>query len=97
MKKRRRIAAVTTSRADFGNLRWLLEEIQRDRRLELQLIVSGMHLDAQFGHTAGEIEQAGPTETVRAFVADQLAEDPDRTTLLAMVEQLLAEEGLLSR
>ena len=45
----------------------------------------------------GEIEQASPTETVRAFVADQLAEDPDRTTLLAMVEQLLAEEGLLGR
>ena len=45
----------------------------------------------------GEIEQAGPTETVRAFVADQLAEDPDRTTLLAMVEELLGEEGLLGR
>jgi exonuclease SbcD len=46
----------------------------------------------------GEIEPAGTTETVRAFVADQLAEeDPDRTTLLALVEQLLAGEGLLGR
>jgi len=46
----------------------------------------------------GEIEQAGTTETVRAFVADQLAEeDPDRKTLLAMVEELLDEEGLLGR
>jgi UDP-N-acetylglucosamine 2-epimerase (non-hydrolysing)/GDP/UDP-N,N'-diacetylbacillosamine 2-epimerase (hydrolysing) len=56
---RRRIAAVTTSRADFGNLRWLLEEIHRDRRLELQLIVSGMHLDPHFGQTAAEIEETG--------------------------------------
>jgi exonuclease SbcD len=46
----------------------------------------------------GEIEPAGTTETVRAYVAEQLSEeDPDRTTLLAMVEQLLDEEGLLGR
>jgi exonuclease SbcD len=46
----------------------------------------------------GEIEQAGPTETVRAFVADQLAEeDPDRAALLAMVEELLEAEGLVGR
>jgi DNA repair protein SbcD/Mre11 len=46
----------------------------------------------------GEIEQAGTTETVRAFVAGQLAEeDPDRTALLAMVEELLDAEGLVGR
>ena len=46
----------------------------------------------------GEIEQAGTTETVRAFVADQLAdEDPDRAALLAMVEELLDAEGLVGR
>lgn len=45
----------------------------------------------------GEIEQAGPAETVRAFLADHLAEDPQREALLAMAEQLLGEEGLLGR
>lgn len=45
----------------------------------------------------GEIEQAGPTQTVRAFLADQLAEDPDRAALLELAEELLEEEGLLGR
>lgn len=45
----------------------------------------------------GEIEQAGAAETVRGFLADQLADDPDRATLLALAEELLGEEGLLGR
>jgi exonuclease SbcD len=45
----------------------------------------------------GAIEHAGPSETVRAFLEDQLSEDPDRATLLALAEQLLGEEGLLGR
>jgi len=43
----------------------------------------------------GAIEQASAPETVRAFLADQLADDPDRARLLALAEQLLGEEGLL--
>jgi hypothetical protein len=45
----------------------------------------------------GAIEHATPPETVRAFLADQLADDPDRATLLELAEQLLGEEGLLGR
>ncbi len=45
----------------------------------------------------GEIEHASPAETVRAFLADQLADDPDRATLLALVEELLGEQEPLPR
>lgn len=45
----------------------------------------------------GEIEPASTPETVRAFLADQLAEDPDRATLLELAEELLGEAGLDSR
>ena len=45
----------------------------------------------------GEIAHASPTETVRSFLADQLAGDPDAATLLAMAEELLGEDGLVGR
>ncbi len=56
---RRKICVVTTSRADFGLLRGLLQAIQSDRRIQLQLIVSGMHLSPEFGLTWREIESEG--------------------------------------
>jgi len=45
----------------------------------------------------GAIEHGSTPSTVRAFLADQLADDPDRATLLALAEELLGEEGLLGR
>jgi UDP-hydrolysing UDP-N-acetyl-D-glucosamine 2-epimerase len=57
--KRRRICAVTTSRADFGLLRGLLKAIQPDSALRLQVIASGMHLAARFGQTWRDIEAEG--------------------------------------
>jgi UDP-N-acetylglucosamine 2-epimerase (non-hydrolysing)/GDP/UDP-N,N'-diacetylbacillosamine 2-epimerase (hydrolysing) len=50
---------VTTSRADFGLLRGLIQVIQSDSALRLQLIASGMHLTPQFGHTWRDIEAEG--------------------------------------
>lgn len=40
----------------------------------------------------GEVDWASPAETVRAFLADQLADDPDGEAVLAMAEELF-EEG----
>jgi UDP-hydrolysing UDP-N-acetyl-D-glucosamine 2-epimerase len=57
--KRRKICAVTTSRADFGLQAGLLRAIKADSDLQLQLVVSGMHLTPEFGLTACEIEAEG--------------------------------------
>jgi UDP-N-acetylglucosamine 2-epimerase (non-hydrolysing)/GDP/UDP-N,N'-diacetylbacillosamine 2-epimerase (hydrolysing) len=57
--KRRKICAVTTSRADFGLLRGLLKRIQSDSALRLQVIASGMHLAPKFGLTWRDIEAEG--------------------------------------
>ena len=54
---RRKICVVTGTRADYGLLYWLLKEIQNDKELELQLIVTGMHLRPEFGLTYKEIEK----------------------------------------
>ena len=54
---KRKICIVTGSRAEYGLLYWLLKEVQNDQDLELQLIVTGMHLSSEFGLTYKEIEK----------------------------------------
>ncbi|HXG69643.1 MAG TPA: UDP-N-acetylglucosamine 2-epimerase [Gemmatimonadaceae bacterium] len=56
---RRRIAVVTGTRADYGLLRWVMEGIRQSPVLELQVIVTGMHLSPEFGLTYREIEADG--------------------------------------
>ena len=53
----RKICVVTGTRAEYGLLYWLLKEIEADSELELQLIVTGMHLSPEFGLTYKEIEK----------------------------------------
>lgn len=46
---------MTGSRADYGLLRWVIQGISDSEVLELQLVVTGMHLSPEFGLTVNEI------------------------------------------
>ncbi len=68
---RRRIAVVTTGRQDYGILRSTLLAMVEDLRLELALIVGGMHLADGFGDTVALIEADGiPVACEVRFVSD---------------------------
>lgn len=54
-----KICVVTGSRAEYGLLYWILRGIQDAETLELQLVVTGMHLSNEFGYTIREIERDG--------------------------------------
>jgi UDP-hydrolysing UDP-N-acetyl-D-glucosamine 2-epimerase len=56
---KRTIAAVTTSRADYGHLYWPLHDLAQPPDVDLKLIVMGSHLSPEFGATIGEIERDG--------------------------------------
>lgn len=56
---RRKICVVTGTRAEYGLLYWLMKEIQADSDLELQVVVTGMHLSPEFGLTYKVIEDDG--------------------------------------
>jgi UDP-hydrolysing UDP-N-acetyl-D-glucosamine 2-epimerase len=56
---KRKICVITGSRADYGLLYWLMKEIQTAPELELQLIVTGMHLSPEFGRTYKVIAEDG--------------------------------------
>ncbi|RJQ52744.1 MAG: UDP-N-acetylglucosamine 2-epimerase (hydrolyzing) [Actinobacteria bacterium] len=55
----RKIAAVTGTRAEYGIIRSVLRAIQAHPGLELALIVTGMHLSREYGHTIDEILEDG--------------------------------------
>ena len=55
----RKICVITGTRAEFGLLRWLMQEILETEKLMLQTVVTGMHLSPEFGSTYREIEEAG--------------------------------------
>ena len=55
----RKICVVTGSRADYGLLRWVMQGIKDDPELNLQVIVTGMHLSPTFGLTYKVIEEDG--------------------------------------
>lgn len=54
-----KVCVFTGTRAEYGLLKPLMEEIQKQPEFELQLIVSGMHLSPEFGLTYKEIEKDG--------------------------------------
>lgn len=55
----RKICVVTTSRAEYGLLFWLMRSVKKDEKLELQIIVSGAHLMEKFGNTERQIKNDG--------------------------------------
>jgi len=63
----RKICVITGSRAEYGLLSSLMASIKNDNALQLQIIVTNMHLSPEFGLTYKEIEQDG-------FVIDKKVE-----------------------
>jgi UDP-hydrolysing UDP-N-acetyl-D-glucosamine 2-epimerase len=74
-KNRRRIAVVTTSRADYSHLYWPLRELNAHPAIELGLFVMGPHLSPLYGSTVGEIERDG--FAVKARIECLLSSDTD--------------------
>src|ERR1700688_1398331 len=74
-KAKRKIAVVTTSRADYSHLYWPLRELAAHPEVELGVIALGPPLSPEFGHTIDEIEREGfPT---KARIECLLSSDTD--------------------
>jgi UDP-hydrolysing UDP-N-acetyl-D-glucosamine 2-epimerase len=56
---KRKICVVTGSRAEYGILRWIIEDLQADQEVTLQLVVTGAHLVPDLGSSYKEIEKDG--------------------------------------
>ncbi|HZV84691.1 MAG TPA: UDP-N-acetylglucosamine 2-epimerase, partial [Brevundimonas sp.] len=91
----RRICVVTGSRADYGLLQWVMHDIREASDLELQLIVTGAHLEDRFGKTVEQIEADG--FRIDAQVPLGLAQDSSGDTVRAMARCLTGVSEALER
>jgi GDP/UDP-N,N'-diacetylbacillosamine 2-epimerase (hydrolysing) len=57
---KRKIVVITGTRAEYGILKPLLKEINKSQKMELHLIVTGMHLIKSYGLTINEIQKEFP-------------------------------------
>lgn len=55
----KKVLVVTGTRAEYGLLYWTMKEIQQDKELQLQLIVTGSHLSKEYGYTVSQIKKDG--------------------------------------
>lgn len=53
------VCVVTGTRADYGLLRWVIQGVKDSKKLNLQLVATGMHLSPEFGFTWRDIEADG--------------------------------------
>ena len=58
-RRRRRVAVVTGTRAEYGVLRSVMSAIADEPHLQLQTVVTGIHLLREFGHTIDTITHDG--------------------------------------
>ncbi len=56
---KRKILYITGTRADYGLMKSVLKEIEEHPKLELEIVVTGMHLMEEFGMTINEIKKDG--------------------------------------
>jgi UDP-hydrolysing UDP-N-acetyl-D-glucosamine 2-epimerase len=56
---KRKIAVISTSRADYGHLYWPLKDLLAREDVELSIIAIAAHLSPEFGRTIQEMEQDG--------------------------------------
>jgi len=68
---KRKIAVLTTSRADYSHLYWVLVELSRKSDLEIALIAMGSHLSTEFGNTWEDIVRDGfaPSMTIECLLS----------------------------
>lgn len=62
--KKRKIAYISGTRADFGLMKPILHSIEQSKKLELLLYVTGIHLMPEFGQTASLVRNEFPSSKV---------------------------------
>jgi len=68
---KRKICVYTSSRAEYGLLRGVIQEIETEPAFHLQILASGMHLSPEFGMTIQEIRADGfePDEAIEILLS----------------------------
>ncbi len=84
---KRKVCVYTSTRAEYGLLRGVIQEIQTTETLQLQILASGMHLSPEFGMTIQEIGADGfkPDETIEILLSSDTPTAICKSMGLAMI------------
>lgn len=95
MKKKRNICVISSSRADYNHLYLLLKELRNNKEFKLQLVVTGMHLLAQYGYTYKELLDDG--FSIDAKIAISAHGDTTNNLLKSMSKQLNSSYRIINK
>lgn len=91
----RKIAVITGTRAEYGLSRTIFEAIQAHPDLALDIIVTGMHLMEEFGHSVDIIQQDGFGITYRTDVVQK--GDSGYDMAIALGENIIKIASILKK
>ena len=77
----RKIALVTSTRAEYGIMSRLIEYLSKDKDIEFYLLVTGMHLSEKFGMTKNEI-----TQPIYKEIDIEIEKEPSHSLALAITK-----------
>ena len=80
--KKRKIAVTTGTRAEYGILRLVLDEIKISKKLELLLIVTGSHFSKKHGMTVNEIKADGHKIAAKVDMLPKINSEFESTKIL---------------
>lgn len=80
------IAVVTSTRAEYGLLRGVLQALYTDPEVQLQLLVTGTHLSKAHGQTVNEIEADGIPIAARLPILPETGTEPVAETIARTVQ-----------
>ena len=84
---RKKICVFTGTRAEYGLLKPLIFRLNKSSEFQLQLLVSGMHMSPEFGHTYKEIVEDGfkIDESVEILLSSDTAEGISKSIGLGVI------------
>lgn len=88
-KRRRKILFVSGTRADFGKIKPLIQQVKDSGDFEYQIFATGMHMLSVYGMTVHEIQKAG-FENIHSFINQDSAITSQMDLVLATTVQGLA-------
>ena len=80
--KKRSVIVTTGTRADYGILRPILDEIKNSKKLDLKLIVTGSHFLKEYGMTVNQIKKDGYEITAKIPITPKTDSKLELTKIL---------------
>ncbi len=70
----KKITFLTGTRADYGKIKSLMQEVDKSEKYELFVFVTGMHMLSEFGNTINEVKK-GKYRNIHSYI-NQFIEEP---------------------